>query len=270
MTVEQRGYCCEQKGVGCMKGYLRWQRRLDWKRAVEEAPLFHRAFTLKLGNLVYTLLDNPKYVLARLRWLLLAASPRLQQQPHTLVVDVLGILMVNSTLPPQHLRNKWTIPIPRNWNDEILDQEKSRVASSGREGVTLGSHDGSDDEGVFIEATVHATTEQAAIDTVAEVSSAFALPGDVLVGGGVAEARVLEPIALTPIASTPSSKDSVPIKNDSSTSSHAWLWALIGGFAALCVGGSVFAAVIFRRSRDYKEDDDDDDEDGDYWVELMR
>eukprot|EP01061_Rhynchopus_euleeides_P004795 TRINITY_DN13_c0_g2_i3.p1 TRINITY_DN13_c0_g2~~TRINITY_DN13_c0_g2_i3.p1 ORF type:complete len:549 (+),score=171.77 TRINITY_DN13_c0_g2_i3:3-1649(+) len=233
MVTRQALYCCDRKGVGCTAEWKEEQARADEEREAQQqaAGVARRNLRLKVVGRLSELVSNPKKVLQRLRWALLAASALLQQDPTRLVISSFG-----------SRDNTTRVPVPHGWNLELLSEERASVQqwlqSTGRAASVLAVLTAPAHDELYVEYTVTGTSEAAVLQTVQDIDTQ-AQTGS-LGGKAGPEVRTSGISELGPSRQGPASEAS-------SSSSMTWLWALLGGLGAVCVGTGIAAVVVHKR-----------------------
>ena len=231
MGTRQADYCCDRKGVGCSAAWQEKQAREDADRVAEQhaAGVARRDMRVNLEGLVSELVANPKKVLRRLRWALLAASVLLQKNPSRLIVRALA-----------EATNTTRVSVPQGWNMELLAEERAAVQqwfpSSGR-GASVLAQTGQAQDKLYVDYAVTGTSDAEVLQAVQQIDAQ--LQTGSLGGKGGPEVRTLgttSPIDPPPMGTPPSS----------SSDSKTWVWVLVGSLGAVCLGVVIAAVVVHQ------------------------
>ena len=216
---EDKEYCCKVRG-NCNKTFLKGAKE-ELKQARAAFKGARKDLREKLSEGVVDadeIFANPKAVLRRLRFQLLAKSLKLRENPEKVLVTLIGIL-IKGEFPTGEQLKSFTVPVPAAWNTERHEEEremKDELASTSRVAALL----------------------QAAADSGSDVYFDYSLEGNTMAD---VDASVQQLGAGANVVAEKQVSDDDD--DDSSAGPFIAIGAVLG---ALCLGGLV-AMTVFRK-----------------------
>eukprot|EP01064_Diplonema_japonicum_P033425 TRINITY_DN657_c0_g1_i1.p1 TRINITY_DN657_c0_g1~~TRINITY_DN657_c0_g1_i1.p1 ORF type:complete len:220 (+),score=74.98 TRINITY_DN657_c0_g1_i1:218-877(+) len=186
------------------------------------------------------MMQRPKEFLSKFRMSMLKASKKLEDEPASLVVTEMGVLVDGERMPTEEEKKQWTVKVDRKWNMEHLVEEKDRMRKYTRKS---GLQQAASQDGVFVEYKIEGSKAK---EIEAEVNGAVeeaAQGKGPLTDNADGQSLVVKPVAEGNTALTNSS----PPSDASSSSSQTWLYGLLGGVGALCMGSAIALTVYTKR-----------------------
>eukprot|EP01064_Diplonema_japonicum_P022959 TRINITY_DN332_c0_g1_i2.p1 TRINITY_DN332_c0_g1~~TRINITY_DN332_c0_g1_i2.p1 ORF type:complete len:1253 (+),score=299.64 TRINITY_DN332_c0_g1_i2:62-3760(+) len=236
LTLDQRDTCCDWKGIGC--------------REPELEEFSRPGFLLKMKGAGEELIENPKAFLRKFRMSMLKASPSLAKNPEKLVVTTVGVLMAGYTMPTDDKMPMWSVSVSLSWNRELQKEEVTMLKNNARTAAALGADSQeliktATDDGVFAKYYIDGSTH--AIDSEMHAALKDASKGMGPLTSTDGSSLVVDPVAE---GNTPTTVGKEPTKeNTDSESSKTWLYALMGGIGALCMGSAIALTAYSRRNK---------------------
>eukprot|EP01064_Diplonema_japonicum_P012702 TRINITY_DN2008_c0_g2_i1.p1 TRINITY_DN2008_c0_g2~~TRINITY_DN2008_c0_g2_i1.p1 ORF type:complete len:913 (+),score=181.33 TRINITY_DN2008_c0_g2_i1:36-2774(+) len=229
----------------------KWELGNDDKAVLPDGK--RAGYLLKLKGDAEALMENPKEFLRKFRMSILKSSEDLARNNEVLVVTAVGVLKAGFEMPASEEKDTWSRRIHHLWNLENLLGEEHVMREYLRVGwpTGVGSEKSAEihsDEGVYVEYYLDVgSNEEVVLASAIDHALQSGKLRDNTDGFSFLLVPVSDGLSRAHVGGHPTAPQEVIHETDSEAASEKWLYALIGGAAALCLAAVVLAGVTYSR-----------------------